>query len=230
MQDAISAVVDRKSIAPLVRFERIAVKDAQASLSSGQYVAKDVDYAFITPPYSKDEVVKKAKTFLEDNRVKVERGQLPAETADRYRRQYEAWKEGQELPLEGTPIKGWAMISPAQQAMLIDRKIPTVEMLAQANDEGMRNIGMGGMSMKKMAQGWIDQAKEKGPLSTKIASVESENTVLKGSIETLMKQVAALQEVAKIQPSMPPLSPSRAITVEDILPDEELKITPPRKR
>lgn len=230
MQDVISEVHARiqKYIAPFVRFDRVAIEDRPASLAAGRYVAKDVDYAFITPPFSKDEVVKKATAFLEANQQKVELGQMPADVARRFLEQYEAWKNGQELPPDGTPIKGWAMISPAQQAMLIERKILTVELLAQANDEGLRMIGMGGHGMRRMAQTWLEQANDRGPLVLRTNAIEQENAILKGSVDTLTKQVEDLRALVKVQPA--PAQPAPSIGLSDILDEEPMADRPKRKR
>ena len=73
MNDTISSVLERKSIAPLVRFERHLEEDKLASLAQGRAVTRDVDFAIITPPYSKDEVFKEALAFLRDNKIKVAR-------------------------------------------------------------------------------------------------------------------------------------------------------------
>ena len=230
MNDVISQVTNRdKSIQPLVRFDRTAEDDVALSRATGHYMPRDEDYVFITPPYSRDEVPKLAKTWLAENDLKVLQGKMSASTAKNYRDQYEAWKNGQELPPEGTPIKGWAVISPAKQAMLIDRKMMTVELLANANDEGLRTIGMGGMELRKMAQTWLAQANNLGPLTLEMTEIKRENEILKGSIDTLMKQVNALQQGTVTAPPPPPQDKTK-IDLSDILPDDELPIEPPKKK
>ena len=59
-----------------VRFERRAIKDNEASLKAGHYVSKDEDYALITPPYSKDCVVKKADKWFENVEKQVINGRI----------------------------------------------------------------------------------------------------------------------------------------------------------
>ena len=221
MNDTINTVVNRKQdVAAFVRFDRVAVEDHVQSLSTGRYVAKDVDYVFITPPYSKDEVVKKASSFLADNKLKVSLGHLSPAMADRYEAQYKAWQTGQELPIDGTPIKCWAMISPAQQAMLIDRKILTVESLSKANDDGMRLIGMGGHGMRKMAQDWLSQAEDKGPLTMEMKTLRQENDVLKGSVETLARQVESLKSLVG-QPHAPTAPVEHPLSASSLLSDDD---------
>jgi len=222
MNDSISSVMERKSIAPLVRFERKAVEDRAASLAAGRAVMRDEDYAIITPPYSKDEVVKGADQFIEDTKRKAAMGIILPEQADRFVRQYDAWKNGQELPLVGTPIRGWPVLTPAQQENLIKVNIPTVEYLAEANDEGLRNIGMGALELKRKAIAWLAQAQDKGPLTQQMAAIQGENDMLKISVATLTKQVEQL--VAQRAQEVAPLPPmSNAISASDILDTPEPK-------
>lgn len=236
MNDAIAEVSTRKQdIMPLVRFERMAVEDHVESLRVGRYMAKDVDYVIITPPYSKDEVVKKVKNFLEDNQRKVQNRQMPASAAERYEQEYQGWLKGQELPPDGTPIRGWAMISPAQSAMLIDRKILTVELLSTVNDEGLRLIGMGGHELRAMAKSWLAQAKSKGPLTMEVTELQKENAVLKGSVDTLTQQVEALRAMVEHTPRVGPMNeavvaPSMQITPQDLNDEPDPPTRPNRKR
>lgn len=214
--------MERKSIAPLVRFERKAVEDRAASLAAGRAVMRDEDYAIITPPYSKDEVVKGADQFIEDTKRKAAMGIILPEQADRFVHQYDAWKNGQELPLVGTPIRGWPVLTPAQQENLIKVNIPTVEYLAEANDEGLRNIGMGALELKRKAIAWLAQAQDKGPLTQQMAAIQGENDMLKISVATLTKQVEQL--VAQRAQEVAPLPPmSNAISASDILDTPEPK-------
>ncbi len=183
---------------------------------------RDEDYAIITPPYSKDEVVKGADQFIEDTKRKAAMGIILPEQADRFVRQYDAWKNGQELPLVGTPIRGWPVLTPAQQENLIKVNIPTVEYLAEANDEGLRNIGMGALELKRKAIAWLAQAQDKGPLTQQMAAIQGENDMLKISVATLTKQVEQL--VAQRAQEVAPLPPmSNAISASDILDTPEPK-------
>jgi len=221
MQDSVSSLMERKSIAPLVRFERQTVEDKAASLQAGRAVCKDVDYAIVTPPYSRDEVFKKATTFIQDVEAKGKLGIYSPQQVDLIVRQYQAWKNGHEMPLVGTPIKGWPVLTPAQQENLIRVNIPTVEYLAEANDEGLRNIGMGALDMKRKAIAWLAQATDKGPLTQQMAAIQAENDGLKISIDTLTRQVEALhKEPLMSQPA------SQGIGIHDILDAPE----PPARR
>lgn len=226
MSDSVSSVMERKSIAPLVRFERQAVEDKAASLQAGRAVCRDVDYAIITPPYSKDEVFKEASQFLEDVMRKGKQGIYSPQQVDIFNRQYQAWKNGQEVPLVGTPIRGWPVLTPAQQENLVRVNIPTVEYLAEANDEGLRNIGMGALDMKRKAIAWLAQATDKGPLTQQMAAIQAENDVLKISLDTLTRQVKALSVETPEAASVSSAPPSQGIGIHDILDAPE----PPSRR
>lgn len=214
---------DRKDRPAYVRFERVAVEDKAASLAAGRYVAKDVDMAYITPPYSRDIIPKRVTDWFEQLKSQVAADRMPAEWAQQYRRSYEAWKNGQELPLKGTPIKGWGVISPAQQETLIRMNILTVEDLRDVNDEGMRHIGLGGLELKNKANAWLSQMDDKGGITLKMAALEQRNAELEGSVSTLQRQVTELLSVVKAQGGVNVGSyeqPSAGITAADLLEDE----------
>lgn len=197
MPMTVDAMTERKDRPAYVRFETRAVEDKEASTRDGQYRARDVDFVIVTPPYSKDQLHFRVDKWLKQNEEYVRNNRLPREWADRYKAAYEAWKKGQDLPLEGTPIKGWLMISPAQQEILLHCNILTVEDLAEMNDEGAKRVGMGAIMLKNKAKAWLSQAKDKGPATMEIANLKKQNENLELMVETLTKQVQELQKVVK---------------------------------
>lgn len=218
---AVGSLLDRKDRPAYVRFKRIAVEDKEASLKDGQWRGKDVDIAMITPSYSKDVIELKVSQWLVNMKQDVQNGRLPIEWQEQYERDYERWKNGQEIPLRGTPIKGWGVISPAQQEMLLKLNILTVEDLAGVNDEGIRRIGMGSIDLKNKATAWLSQMGDKGPLTIEIANVKAENDILKGSMKTLTSQIeqltAQLKELSAKRVAEPvPVE----ISADDILPEK----------
>jgi len=220
MSGIVNDVVDRKERPAYVSFHRLPVEDKAKSLEMGHYVAKDVDMAHITAPYSKDIFKIKAAQWFADMARDVQLGKMPQDWADNYKKQYDAWKNGQELPLNGTPIRGWMVISPAQQETLIRMNVLTVEDAAEMNDEGLRNYGMGAADLKFKAKGWLSQAKDKGPLTMEIAAVQAENTILKGSVESLQKQVTGLMAMVQAQQTSPAPLVNTDISASDLLDDE----------
>ena len=215
----VGEVVDRKEMAPFVRFERKPIEDKAESERQGRYVAKDVDFALITAPYSKDVFKQKAKDWFATIKNDVQNGRFPQEWYEKFEKQYQAFQNGQELPPEGTPIRGWGVISPAQQEELIRMNILTVEVLSNINDEGIKRIGMGAVELKTKAKAWLSQLNDKGPLTLKVAATEKENAILKASVETLQKQVQALMAALKQEPVS---HETTEVTAADILEEDDI--------
>ena len=65
-----------------------------------------------------------------------------------YGKRYKAFVDGNEAPPEGTPVKEWASISPANLAACKVNKIYTVEQLAEAPDESLQRGGLVGLKYK----------------------------------------------------------------------------------
>jgi len=192
MNAAVGGVFDREERKAYVRFEMVAEEDLVASKTEGRYISKDVEYAKITPPYSKDCVVQKVVTWLAQMEENVRNDRLPRKWADEYLAQLAAWRKGQELPPEGTAIRGWSMISPAQQENCIRVNILTVEDLAGVNDTGARMLGMGSLDLKNKAIAWLAQAKDKGPLTIEVTALKRDREIDRATIETLKEQVKQL--------------------------------------
>lgn len=191
--------MDKREERPaFVRFQRRPMKDAAASLRDGRHVSKDIDFALVTPPYSRDVFEQVATDWLAQMEKEVRNNRLPPEWYERYVLSYERWKKGEEMPLNGTPIKGWPVISPAQQQNLIGINVLTVEDLAAANDEGRRRMGMGAQDLCDKAKAWLSQAKDKGPLTMENAALRSENVALKSANEQLEARVKELAERVEI--------------------------------
>ena len=149
---SVGDLTERKERPAYVRFERVAVEDKAASSKEGRYIALDVDMALITPPYSKDVFKIKVSQWFENLKQDLQNGRIREEWIDDYHKQYDRWKKGEEIPLNGTAIKGWGVISPAQQATLIGMQVLTVEDLASMNDEGVKRVGMGGNDLKNQSR------------------------------------------------------------------------------
>jgi FtsZ-binding cell division protein ZapB len=180
-----------------VRFERQAREDRAASLIAGHFVAVDADFVLITPVGSKDEVVKPVDEWLKQIKTQVREGRMPSEHEIHYVRIYEAWKKGEELPVDGTPIKGWPVLSPAQQTVVLAANVRTVEDLAQANGEALTRIGMQSREIKAKAEHWLKASKDVGVVVQEIAALRVENERLKTDKDEQQKKLDAL--VARVK-------------------------------
>ena len=184
---------------PYVSFRTESEEDIKASREKGRYVPVDVDYACITTPGTKDVLLEKIPDWWDKKYDEVRNGRCPQAWLDKWKADYDRYKKGQELPTEGTPIRGWSMISPAQQEAIIRANILTVEDMATASDTAIQAIGMGAVNIRYKAEAWLKQAKSKGPLTQEMAAVKKERDSLKIQVETLEKQVSELKAMIKAE-------------------------------
>lgn len=177
---------------PYVTFELVAVEDRSATIANGHYASKDVVYAYITPQGSKDRVPRIADewlTYLEDQ---VAQGRFDPRWLERYRAQHQAFLDGIEAPLEGTSVANWPSASPSQVKLLQAANLRTVEDLANANEEALSRIGMGGRALKAKAIEWLTAAKDTGRLAEEISALKVQNEELSATNKELMGQIREL--------------------------------------
>jgi len=179
----------RQERPPYVIFERKPVEDRNASISQGRYMTRDVDFAIITPIGSKDRIPKQVDDWFKELEVMVREERMPAAWLEQWKQAYAAWRRGEELPVNGTPIKGWQMLSPAQQSNVISANILTVEDLAQATAEATQRIGMGALELKEKATSWLKASSGPGVLASENAALKGENARLKGQVKGLEDQL-----------------------------------------
>jgi hypothetical protein len=167
------------------------------SQREGRYIARDVDMVTVRQIGATDSVVFEVDGWLAQNKIEVSNGRLPKDHADLYATSYERWKSGQELPLEGTPIKTWPVISPAQVEALVRVGLRTVEDLASLNDEGLRKIGMGAVELRQKAKAWMAAAQDKGKLTQDMTALQRTNEQLHNTVASLTAKMEALQAEMK---------------------------------
>jgi len=170
---------------PYVQWEMRAIEDRAKSLETGHYVAKDVAFAIIMRPGSKDRLEKEAEVWLSELRDRARKGEIPAEWHPAFLASFKAWRDGEELPSTGTPLKSWPVLSPAQIKMIISEGIFTVEDLAALPDSELPILGIGGLNLREKARSWLAAAEDKGKLA-------EENAALKLSVASLVQQVKDL--------------------------------------
>ncbi|HLI66318.1 MAG TPA: hypothetical protein VKU90_08120 [Caulobacteraceae bacterium] len=107
----------------------------------------------------------------------------------RWPKEYEAFRAGQEAPLEGTPLADWpnSRLTRARAEELAYFNIRTVEHLAAVNDAQLANLGMGARELRQAARTFLDVARTgAGPLERLVA----ENLTLKDETERLGRDLA----------------------------------------
>jgi hypothetical protein len=171
----IQQLYSEKERPPLVRFAEAELGlDPQASKEAGRPVPRVVLMAFITQQGSRDVFEQPAEEWIAKISAKAANGEYNPEHAAMFRRQFESYKAGNELPREGTPIKTWQLGTGQQRARLIACQITTVEDLAATPDSGLATIGLDGRVLRDMARAWIAEGKEKGSVATDLANANAE--------------------------------------------------------
>jgi len=196
---------------PFIRFEVVPIEDRAATAAAGVYMTQDVDFIIIVPHGSE------GKTELRENyhdwiaKIKRQLGPVRAAGADngtpmivesRFPREwletiekgYAAWKKGEELPVEGTPLKQWAVLPPSMLQNCIANHIFTIEQLAEASDEAINPIGMGARRFRNDAQNWLKINKEdsRNQLVTEMSQMKADNAQLRQQVMDLTGQMAEL--------------------------------------
>lgn len=156
-----------------VSFSLEAVEDTEASKLAGHVVYKDMELIIVT--------------FPGDPPLK-----FPVEEKHRrsYPREYQAFKDGQELPIEGTPLEFWPMASKGVVANLKQNGIRTVEQLACVDGEAQRRLRSLSEWIPK-AKRWLEERSKNAGVS-RIMALESQVEELKEYIKAQDNLVASL--------------------------------------
>jgi hypothetical protein len=111
--------------------------------------------------------------------------------SDEHRRrwpdQYKAFRAGQEISAEGTPLEQWPILKRSQVLELKAMNFVTVEQVSQMDDQTMQRF-MGGRRLRELARAYIDDA-EAGAL---LSQVTAENAKKDGQIAELTRKVEEL--------------------------------------
>lgn len=205
---------------PFVQFERQLVEDRDASIAAGSYRERPVDTALVTPIGSKDRYPFEVQAWFKNLADEVAAGRFNAEWLTKYRNQYRAFCDGEEIPEDGMPLRSWPQISKGQIAACISANLRTVEDLAAANEEAINRLGMGGRALKQAARAWLDAARGQGATAAQINALQTEKEALSARNAALEARIARLEALAgAAEASQPPAAPSDDISLGDILDD-----------
>lgn len=158
---------------------------------TGLAYAVEVDFALITPQGTKDVILREVQPWLEYLQMQVDQEMMPIEVLNRYKAQYEAYKTKQEIPVEGTPIKGWPLATLAQQDACLRANIRTVEDLANCSSEAIGRIGMGAQELRNRAGKFLEAQNGTAPMVARLSSLET-------TVNAILAENRKLQEENKI--------------------------------
>lgn len=223
----------------LVKFYIKPRSDSAETIKQGRPIFKDVEYIDIRIPGDRTGGVARPASFADKKRFAAH---------------YKAFQDRVEVPLSGTPLIEWPLITRSLAEELAFHHVKTVEHLSTMSDN---NIGkfMGLNNLKAKAVKWLEQAGEEAKVHELQDQLQErdERIATQGSqIEELQKQMLALmgdKKVAVPETLAPPIeipalevapAPSLASeldeNVAEVPPEPEVKIeadTPapaPKKR
>jgi|TARA_R110002051_G_scaffold269963_2_gene330262 hypothetical protein len=180
-----------------VEFELRPEEDRDQTISQGMPIFKDVEFAIITMPGGGlvlDKVIN--NELLDEWKHGDKRRKPPSPFA---LHAYEAWKEGREAPVNGTDLKNWPGVTPAQLKTCQNATIRTVEDLAEANADSIGKLGMGGVSMMEKAKAYLKSANI-NKTSEQITALTVKVDDLTESIKKKDSQISELIEQLDEQP------------------------------
>ena len=174
---------------PYIEFKLVAVEDREASIREGRFVAKDVEYCTIIPIGDGTNGNLSVEKQVDDN-IRM-----------RFSSQYEAWKKGQEMPVEGSPLKLWPVISPAQLEMCLRSNVRTVEDLASLPDQFLSKLGLGARALQNKAKDWINSGNSQGKVAEELSALKvaldelkRQNEEKDQTIQTLISELSSSRE------------------------------------
>ena len=181
-----------------VEFELRPEEDREASIDQGMPVFKDVEFAMITMPGGGLVVDKPInEALLHEWKNGDNRRKPPSPFAYRA---YEAWKEGREAPVNGTDLKNWPGVTPAQLKTCQNATVRTIEDLAAANADTIRKLGMGGVAMMEKAKAYLaaaNQNKTSEEVSALMVKLEALSDTVKRKDEQISDLLERLDESTK---------------------------------
>lgn len=167
-----------------VRFYADAVEDTEASKKEGRRVFRDATFIHIqTPGDKRNIVIREAR---------------PADL-ERFQALYERYKQGEEDPVNGYPLKEWPVISKATYEELKYLGFRTVEQVAGASDSVSSKFA-GLHALKARATTFLAAMANAAPveqLQNALAERDAKLAAQQAAIDDMAKQLAALQADSK---------------------------------
>ena len=112
---------------------------------------------------------------------------------DRWPKQYEAFKRGQEMAIDGTPLEQWPILKRSQVMELKALGLYTVEQCAAMADTAVQKIGMGGARLRELAGAYLDEA-DAGALTDRLSR---NNEALEARCAAQDRQIAELKALVE---------------------------------
>lgn len=174
-------------VRPYLRFYTEERENRQATLENGIYTPIDVHMVEVTPVGGKNVFIDEADSWLRKTRERANNGNYPRDWLRDFEEMYKLYKEGEEIPEKGIPIKTCIMFSPAQQRQILNANIRTLQDLAACNEQAIEGMGPGGRALRDRARTAIEQSQDAGKVSAEMEILRAENAALKNRVDDLIE-------------------------------------------
>lgn len=105
---------------------------------------------------------------------------------------YEAWKRGEEIVEEGTPLAAWGAIPPRAMQAYRGQGIRTVEILARLEDTALERMPLDARKHRDMARKFVEVANsDTTRMAQKAKEQDDEIAMLKAQLAEIQAQSAA---------------------------------------
>lgn len=142
---------------------------------SGEYVCELDFILIISPGMAKTEVRREARD--EDKKL--------------YRKQWQAYEDGEEQKQNGTPLELLGISTEMRGFLQTQHFVYTIEQLASLEGSALQNVGMGGTNLKLRAEAFMSKS-SKGESAVRVELAEANETIAQ-----LMERVKALETKGK---------------------------------
>lgn len=159
------------------QFFTLPMQDHAATAEQGRPIFKDTEFVKIIAAGNANNIVERKATD---------------EDRQRFRRQYELYRQGKDDQLVGTPLTEVAWLTRSQVAELAHFHVRTLENLA-GMDDSMCSRHAGLYDLKQRANAALAAAGDMAP----VTKLQEENAKLAEQVEALTLQLKALMEEGK---------------------------------
>lgn len=113
---------------------------------------------------------------------------------DAIEKAYNAWKSGQEMPADGTPLAAWSGVTQQQADVLRAAGFRAVEELAESSDSVVMKVPLPGMrTIWENAKHFV-AAKDQSAVADAMGKMQSENADLAAQLEEMRQMVLEMSQ------------------------------------
>jgi hypothetical protein len=163
---------------------------AREYTDNGKLSWKDVDFVKIRTPGNSTHIPE----FEVDKDLLDRWRNSDKETTRNRVKAYESWKAcSSDEYIEGTPLKNWPQISPAQLKICQNNKILSIEALAQVPDSHLHVLSYEGRKLRDKAKSYVEAAASTSLVAEEMQKMRVENQRLVERLDALEQKNSELK-------------------------------------